>query len=366
MSSFADKGSIDVRISLTTASKKTPHPPELTASVMSLVAPEPPSVAPLSLQSRPAMQQAPVGTSHQQHQPQSNYQAQYHTELVENSLSDDSNDRQIDLGGQSSIIAMPVVVHSLPTMPNKGPKTCLSDHVDKMEKIYGDHVNSACVSQSNSDVWEDLNQEHATYEQTSQYSAGALLCTSNSLKRRRPSTSCSPHLTTSEGVSEEGMDTSCSENDADSKVLDRCSTSPKCMCTIRLEKQILDTLELANQKLQESVQAGNIQEASDYARLVDLCFGWLKSLREQGICGCGVRQGCVLLSFKCESTNALDTLWHRWLSGQLKSELEEIFMPAFRLSEPDTKVIISVRMCSHQYLHYWSKLSSTTGNIYCS
>ena len=140
-----------------------------------------------------------------------------------------------------------------------------------------------------------------------------------------------------------------------------CPSSPDCECTVCLEAQILQTLKIANKKLQMAIISGNGEEASNLTKVIDRCFDWLHFLKTRGIDNCDVHLGCVILNFNCESPEALDILWKRWITGQLTSELQAIFLPLFEMQYPNSKVSIVTKMCSHQYLRYWKKLAAEKG-----
>ena len=140
-----------------------------------------------------------------------------------------------------------------------------------------------------------------------------------------------------------------------------CTSSPECTCTGCLEAQILQTLQLANKQLQTAIINRNNEEISELTKVIDRCFDWLKSLKTRGVDVSDVHLGCVILNFNCESPEALDTLWQRWITGQLTSELQEIFLPLFEMQYPNSKVSLVTRMCSHQYLRYRKRLTAETG-----
>ena len=141
----------------------------------------------------------------------------------------------------------------------------------------------------------------------------------------------------------------------------RCPSSAECFCTGCLEAQIFQTLQLANKKLQMSIVGGSSEDVSNLIKVIDRCFDWLNFLKTRGTDNFDVRLGCVILSFNCDSPEALDFLWQRWITGQLTSELQEIFLPLFEMQYPNSKVSIITRMCSHQYLRYRNKLVAEKG-----
>ena len=138
----------------------------------------------------------------------------------------------------------------------------------------------------------------------------------------------------------------------------QCILSPNCKCMSELEAEIFQAMEIAVKQLKMHTLQGNWGEVSYCKELINECFSWLKLLRDTGVVADDVREGCVLLNLKCESVEALDSLWYRWTTGELKTGLEQIFLPFFAWQYPRYQATFMISICSHQYLRYWRKLNA--------
>ena len=149
----------------------------------------------------------------------------------------------------------------------------------------------------------------------------------------------------------------------DNATLPQCQ-SPNCTCITELEVRIYRIMKTAFERLDVSTEQGNLEEASSWTCVINECFSWLERLKTAGVVPCGVRRGCVLLNVICKNREALDILWNRWVTGTIKLQLEEIFIPFFESEYPQPKVNIEIRICSHQYLRYWEKLDGEKGKSF--
>ena len=147
----------------------------------------------------------------------------------------------------------------------------------------------------------------------------------------------------------------------ENNTLQCCHSSPEDRCTSHMAAQIHDIFEIAHVRPQKVTVSGNLQESPMYRPVVNDCIALLKSLKSLDIDNEYVHKGCVILGFTCKNTKALDVLWRQWITGQLKTQLEDIFLPFFQSQYPHSTVRIVVRMCSHQYLRYWKKLATEKG-----
>ena len=134
--------------------------------------------------------------------------------------------------------------------------------------------------------------------------------------------------------------------------------SLNCTCITELEARTHRIMKTAFERLDASTEQGNLEEASYWTLVINECFSWLERLKRVGVVPCGVRRGCVLLNVICTSREALDILWNRWVTGTIKLQLEEIFIPFLESEYSQSKVNIEIRICSHQYLRYWAKLDA--------
>ena len=144
--------------------------------------------------------------------------------------------------------------------------------------------------------------------------------------------------------------------DIDLPIKHCCPVYPNCECAKTMEAQMMVTFQLANKRLQMALQNGTKEDITYFEGLMDKCSVWLNSWKTRGIDNNNVQEGSVILSFTCTSREALNTLWKSWITGQLKSDLEGMFLPLFESQYPHANVSIVTQMCSHQYLRYWEQL----------
>ena len=125
-----------------------------------------------------------------------------------------------------------------------------------------------------------------------------------------------------------------------------------------LEHKMLDVCISATEKLDKTLQEENREDIAYFSQIIETWHKWLSTRTNRGSTLGSVKNGSILLGFICETTEALDFLWNDWITGQMKSELEEVFSPLFVSQYPNWKITLQVRICSHQYLRYWTKLDA--------
>ena len=130
---------------------------------------------------------------------------------------------------------------------------------------------------------------------------------------------------------------------------------------LSLENKMFEVCISAAEKLQKAVQNENHEDIACFTEVIDKCYKWLSMPTDRGCTLGNVENGSILLSFICETTEALGFLWKYWITGQMESDLETVFSPLFVSQYPHCKITLQVRICSHQYLRYWTKLDARRG-----